>query len=89
MRYPHHASGIRWKDHEGLLLHRRWLEGNDNADACGTSPARAPNALTVGATDEADTRASFSNFGGCVDLFAPGVNNISANKDGGVFLSRS
>ena len=46
--------------------------GNSNADACGASPARAPSAITVGATTSTDARASYSNFGTCVDLFAPG-----------------
>lgn len=50
---------------------------NDQQDACLTSPGSTPNALTVGATDNTDTRASFSNFGSCVDLFAPGVNVTS------------
>jgi subtilisin family serine protease len=45
--------------------------GNSNADACNTSPARLPEAITVGATDSADARASFSNYGACLDLFAP------------------
>ena len=48
--------------------------GNDGTDACTTSPARLPAALTVGATGRTDARASFSNYGPCVDLFAPGVN---------------
>jgi subtilisin family serine protease len=52
--------------------------GNDNADACGASPASAPDALTVAASDPADARAPFSNHGGCVDLFAPGVSITSA-----------
>lgn len=47
--------------------------GNSNADACGYSPAAAPSAITVGASDSADVRASFSNYGNCLDLFAPGV----------------
>ena len=51
--------------------------GNDNADACGKSPARVPGALTVGASTETDERASFSNYGTCVDLFAPGTNIVS------------
>lgn len=51
--------------------------GNDNADACTKSPARVPGAITVGATTSGDTRASFSNFGSCVDIFAPGVNITS------------
>ena len=52
--------------------------GNGNDDACRTSPARVPGALTIGATTEADQRAAFSNYGGCVDLFAPGTNILSA-----------
>lgn len=52
--------------------------GNSNADACGYSPASAPNAVTVGATSSNDARASFSNFGACVDLFAPGVSITSS-----------
>jgi subtilisin family serine protease len=52
--------------------------GNNNTNACKTSPASAPNALTVGATDRRDTRASFSNYGKCLDLFAPGVAITSA-----------
>ena len=52
--------------------------GNDNADACAGSPADVTEAITVGATDSADSRASFSDFGSCVDWFAPGVNITSA-----------
>jgi len=52
--------------------------GNDSADACGTSPARVAAAMTIGATDSNDARASFSNFGSCVDWFAPGVNITSS-----------
>ncbi|MBW8766546.1 MAG: S8 family serine peptidase [Geodermatophilales bacterium] len=57
--------------------------GNSSADACTTSPARVPAALTVGATDTADRRASFSNYGSCVDLFAPGVSVTSDWLGGG------
>lgn len=46
--------------------------GNSNDDACYYSPARVKNAITVGATDSNDTRADYSNYGSCVDLFAPG-----------------
>lgn len=52
--------------------------GNENADACASSPARLPQAVTVGASAANDVRASFSNYGSCVDLFAPGVNIASA-----------
>src|SRR5690349_16665155 len=51
--------------------------GNDNTDACTVSPARAPSALTVGATDQNDARAWFSNYGSCLDIFAPGVGITS------------
>jgi subtilisin family serine protease len=52
--------------------------GNEDQNACNVSPARAASALTVGATDRNDVRASFSNFGSCVDIFAPGVGITSA-----------
>ena len=53
--------------------------GNDNDDACLTSPARVAEALTVGATDPGDdARAFFSNVGTCLDLFAPGIGILSA-----------
>ncbi|OHE99898.1 subtilase [Colletotrichum orchidophilum] len=52
--------------------------GNENQDAGNTSPASAPNAITVGAIDARnDRKASFSNFGNVVDIFAPGVNILS------------
>ncbi|KCV69772.1 hypothetical protein H696_04181 [Fonticula alba] len=47
--------------------------GNSNRDACLSSPARVSSAITVAATDKYDNRASFSNWGSCVDIFAPGV----------------
>ncbi|MCO4264514.1 S8 family serine peptidase [Pseudarthrobacter sp. MDT3-26] len=53
--------------------------GNSAADACGSSPARLPAAVTVAASDSADRQASFSNFGSCVDLYAPGVGIVSAS----------
>ena len=52
--------------------------GNSGLSACGTSPARVPSALTVAASNPADTRPSFSNWGPCVDLFAPGYSIPSA-----------
>jgi len=52
--------------------------GNSNVDACGSSPARAANAITVGSTTSSDARSSFSNFGTCLDIFAPGSSITSA-----------
>jgi serine protease len=52
--------------------------GNSNADACGSSPARVSQALTVGSSTSSDARSSFSNFGSCVDVFAPGSSITSA-----------
>lgn len=52
--------------------------GNEDTDACTKSPARAEEAYTVAASDDSDTRASFSNYGDCVDIFAPGVDITSA-----------
>ena len=52
--------------------------GNDNKDACQQSPARTPEALTVAASTRDDARASFSNYGRCTDLFAPGRDITSA-----------
>jgi subtilisin family serine protease len=52
--------------------------GNENQDACNTSPASAPSAITVGATTSTDARASYSNYGSCLDVFAPGDNITSA-----------
>ncbi|MGB8509302.1 MAG: S8 family peptidase [Pyrinomonadaceae bacterium] len=52
--------------------------GNENADACGSSPARVGAAITVGSTTSTDARSSFSNFGICVDIFAPGSSITSS-----------
>jgi subtilisin family serine protease len=59
--------------------------GNSNANACNYSPASAGSALTVGATTITDARASYSNYGTCVDLFAPGSSITSSwnNSDTG------
>ena len=51
--------------------------GNSSADACNTSPASAANATTVAATTSTDARASYSNYGGCVDLYGPGSSITS------------
>ncbi len=52
--------------------------GNSNADACTSSPASTPTAITVNATDITDARATFSNYGSCTDIYAPGVNITSS-----------
>jgi hypothetical protein len=52
--------------------------GNENQDACNTSPAREPMAITVASSTNTDVRSSFSNFGSCVDIFAPGSDITSA-----------
>jgi aqualysin 1 len=52
--------------------------GNDNIDACTRTPARVEPALTVGATTSSDARASYSNTGTCLDVFAPGSSVTSA-----------
>lgn len=51
--------------------------GNENQNACNVSPARAANAITVGSTTSSDVRSSFSNYGSCVDIFAPGSSITS------------
>lgn len=52
--------------------------GNSNVDASSTSPARVATALTVGAVDIRDAKASFTNYGPGVDIYAPGVSITSA-----------
>jgi hypothetical protein len=52
--------------------------GNENTDACNKSPASAPSAITVGATTISDQKASYSNFGSCVDINAPGSSITGA-----------
>jgi subtilisin family serine protease len=69
--------------------------GNSGADACNYSPARAASAITVAATDNTDTKASWSNYGTCVDIFAPGVsissdwntNDTSTNSISGTSMA--
>jgi aqualysin 1 len=62
--------------------------GNSGADACNSSPARAGagtnnGIVTVAATDSADKEASWSNYGKCVDIWAPGVSILSTRRQGG------
>jgi len=55
--------------------------GNDSSNACDSSPGSSADAIIVGATSSNDNKASFSNYGSCLDLFAPGVSIYSANND--------
>ena len=56
--------------------------GNSSADACSYSPARAPSALTIGAIDQSSAKAGYSNYGSCVDMWAPGSQITSAGISG-------
>ncbi len=56
--------------------------GNNGADACNYSPASASAATTVGSTTSSDGRSSFSNYGTCVDIYAPGSSITSARLNG-------
>ena len=57
--------------------------GNSNANACNSSPASAANVTTVAASTSTDARATYSNYGSCVDLYAPGSSITSAWLNGG------
>ena len=60
--------------------------GNEGADACNSSPARAGTTdgiVTTAATDSLDREASWSNYGSCVDIWAPGVSILSTRRGGG------
>jgi cerevisin len=58
-------------------IHFAVAAGNDNANACNYSPAAAEKAVTVGASALDDSRAYFSNYGKCTDIFAPGLSILS------------
>lgn len=60
--------------------------GNDQTDACSLSPANSPHVITVGATNKTDHIMWLTNYGSCVDIFAPGQDIRSVNKDGGLEL---
>lgn len=62
--------------------------GNDATNACSGAPAGVEGVITVAATDRNDNRASFSNYGNCVSIFAPGVDIISAQA-GGTYVLKS
>lgn len=64
-------------------VHLSVAAGNDNQDACNYSPASAASVLTVAASDSTDRKASFSNYGRCVETYAPGVSITSARMGGG------
>ena len=57
--------------------------GNDNSNACTGSPNKVPAALTIAASTSSDSRSSFSNYGACVDMFAPGSSITSTWYDVG------
>ena len=65
--------------------------GNSSTSACSSSPARAASAITVAATGITDARASYSNYGSCVDIFAPGGDSgagvLSADSSGPTALA--
>lgn len=67
------ASGVQYTVAAG---NGNWMGRQD--DACKYSPARVPEAITVGATTSSDAKASYSNYGNCVDWFAPGSSVTSA-----------
>jgi len=54
--------------------------GNSNSDACNFSPAFVPSAITVGSTTSTDARSSFSNYGTCTNIWAPGSSVVSASS---------
>ncbi len=56
--------------------------GNSDVDACNSSPADVSEAITVGAIDKTDTRAYFSNYGTCLDIFAPGTSSTKLWTNG-------
>ncbi|MDJ8942396.1 S8 family serine peptidase, partial [Clostridium perfringens] len=58
-------------------VHAAIAAGNSNADACNFSPARVEDALTTAASNIADDMASFTNYGTCVDVIAPGQDILS------------
>ena len=69
-------SAVRGAIADGITM--AIASGNSNANACNFSPARVTEAITVNASDRNDARASFSNFGTCTDIFAPGVGITSS-----------
>jgi serine protease len=62
-------------------VHHSVSAGNDDIDSCLNSPASSPNAMTVASSDIKDVRSYFSNWGSCIDIFAPGSHIISWDQD--------
>jgi len=75
-RLANMRSAIDWAAQSGVTV--VVAAGNEDDSACGYSPAFVPNAITVGATTESNARASYSNYGSCVDIYAPGSAIVSA-----------
>jgi subtilisin family serine protease len=75
-RIPALDNAVRALVNAGIVVAA--AAGNEAQDACNTSPGGSPAAISVGASDRNDRYASFSNFGSCVDIVAPGVNIKSA-----------
>lgn len=73
-------DAVQFAVDKGLLVFA--AAGNSNKNACGYSPAGAPNAWTVGASTIDDHRAAFSNHGKCVDFYVPGSNVLGATING-------
>jgi len=69
-------------------VHMAVAAGNDNANACNYSPARADKVVCVGSTDNADRKSSFSNHGSCVEIHAPGTS-ITSSWIGGTSAERT
>jgi subtilisin family serine protease len=74
---PAHRMALRQVVQQGLTV--VVAAGNSDYDGCFSSPGNEPAVISVGATDRRDERAWFSNYGICVDIFAPGVNIKSAD----------
>lgn len=72
------AAGITYAVAAGNGTH----DDGKATDACGFSPARLSEVITVSATDRVDRRANFANYGSCVDIFAPGVDITSDGASG-------
>jgi serine protease len=71
-----YASAVQNAVNKGIVV--VVCAGNYNENACGTTPAHAAAAITVGSTTSTDARSSFSNFGSCVNIWAPGSSISSA-----------